>query len=204
MAQSAAPKHESPRRATYQDVLDAPAHRVAEIITGTLNLSPRPTPREARSTMRPRGVLAGFDEPQGGRNRDAGRKDDGESPDRHWWIIREPELHLTEDIVVPDWVGWRRERMPELPETAYVTLRPDWVCEILSDSRRRLELSHKRTVYAREGVEHLWLVDLAARTLEAFELREGEWTLVASAKDDEQVRIRPFEAIKASLGGLWL
>ena len=31
MTQSAAPKHESPRRATYQDVLDAPAHQVAEI-----------------------------------------------------------------------------------------------------------------------------------------------------------------------------
>ena len=27
MAQSAAPKRESARRATYQDVLDAPAHR---------------------------------------------------------------------------------------------------------------------------------------------------------------------------------
>ena len=206
MAQSTTQGNDTgrPRRATYQDVLDAPAHRVAEIIDGALNLSPRPSPREARATMRLRGVLAGFDEPQGGRNRDAGREDDGEGPDRHWWIIREPELHLAEDIVVPDWVGWRRERMPELPETAYVTLRPDWVCEILSDSRRRLELSDKRTVYAREGVEHLWLVDLAARTLEAFELREGEWTRVASAKDDEQVSIRPFEAIKLSLGELWL
>ena len=55
----------------------------------------------------------------------------------------------------------------------------------------------------REGVEHLWLVDLAARTLEAFEFREGEWSLVASAKDDEQVSIPPFEAIKVSLGELW-
>ena len=203
MAQSAARKPDSTRRATYQDVLDAPAHRVAEIIDGTLNLSPRPSPREAWAVMRLRGVLAAFDELQGGRKRDAGREGDGESPDRCWWVIREPELHLGEDIVVPDWVGWRRERMPELPETAYVTLRPDWVCEILSDSRRRLELNDKRTVYAREGVEHLWLVDLAARTLEAFELREGEWALVASAKDDEQVSIRPFEAIEVSLGELW-
>ena len=72
-----------------------------------------------------------------------------------------------------------------------------------SDSRRRLELNDKRTVYAREGVEHLWLVDLAARTLEAFELGEGEWALVASAKDHEPVSIRPFDAIKVSLGELW-
>ena len=66
-----------------------------------------------------------------------------------------------------------------------------------------MELNDERTVYAREGVEHLWLVDLAARTLEAFELREGECALVASAKDDEQVSIRPFEAIEVSLGELW-
>ena len=101
--------------------------------------------------------------------------------------------------MVPDWVGWRQERMPELPETAYVTLRSDWVCEILSDSRRRLELNDKRTVYAREGVEHLWLVDLAARTLKAFELREGEWARIANAKNDDQVSIRPFDAITFSL-----
>ncbi|MEO7097616.1 MAG: Uma2 family endonuclease, partial [Polyangiales bacterium] len=30
------------RRATYQDVLDAPEHKVAEIIGGDLHLSPRP------------------------------------------------------------------------------------------------------------------------------------------------------------------
>ena len=29
-------------RATYQDVLDAPAHLVAEIINGTLHTHPRP------------------------------------------------------------------------------------------------------------------------------------------------------------------
>ena len=35
------------RRATYQDVLDAPAHRVAEIVDGTLYTQPRPVPRHA-------------------------------------------------------------------------------------------------------------------------------------------------------------
>ena len=34
---------ESPR-ATYQDVLDAPAHRVAEIVDATLYTHPRPAP----------------------------------------------------------------------------------------------------------------------------------------------------------------
>ena len=32
------------RNATYRDVLDAPAHQVAEVIGGTLHTHPRPAP----------------------------------------------------------------------------------------------------------------------------------------------------------------
>ena len=31
-----------------------------------------------------------------------------------WYILDEPELHLGEEILVPDLAGWRRERMPRL------------------------------------------------------------------------------------------
>ena len=118
-------------------------------------------------------------------------------------IIDEPELHLGEDILMPDLAGWRRERMPEYPDTAYVTLAPDWVCEVLSASTRRLDLQGKRPVYAREEVRHLWLVEPTDRTLEAFELREGEWVLIAAAKDDDPISVRPFDAVTFSLGDLW-
>ena len=105
--------------------------------------------------------------------------------------------------MVPDLAGWRRERMKKLPGKAYFTLAPNWVCEVLSASTRRLELQEKRPVYAREGVRRLWLVDPADRTLDAFELHEGQWLLIASAKDDDPVSIRPFDAITFSLGDLW-
>ena len=104
---------------------------------------------------------------------------------------------------MPDLAGWRRVRMPELPDTAYFTLAPDWACEVLSASTRRVDLQEKRPAYAREGVAYLWLVDPADRTLEAFELRGGEWVLIACAKDDEAVSVRPFDAITFSLGDLW-
>ena len=100
-------------------------------------------------------------------------------------------------------VGWRRERMPDYPETAHVTLAPDWVCEVLSPSTRKVDLLEKRPLYAREGVAHLWLVEPTDRTLEAFELHDGQWLLIGSAKDDEAVSIRPFDAIAFSLGDLW-
>ena len=79
----------------------------------------------------------------------------------------------------------------------------DWVCEVLSPSTRKLDLHEKRPHYALAGVGHLWLLDPTDRTLEAFELREGEWVLIATAKDDEPVSIRPFDAITFSLGDLW-
>ena len=190
MAQSAAPKHESPRRATYQDVLDAPAHLVAEIINGTLHTHPRPASRHALATSNLGDELVSpFGKGRGGPG--------------GWWIIDEPELHFDDEIVVPDLAGWRRERMPEYPDTAYFTLAPDWVCEALSASTRKVDLHEKRPIYALAGVPHLWLVDPIDRTLEAFELHDGQWLLIASAKDDEPVSIRPFDAITFNLGELW-
>ena len=71
-------------------------------------------------------------------------------------------------------------------------IAPDWVCETMADSTRGLDLNGKRPVYAREGIPHLWLVEPTDRTLEAFELQEGQWALIASVKDDDPVSIRPF------------
>ena len=179
-----------PVRATYQDVLDAPAHRVAEIVEGVLHTHPRPAmPHALASSVLGRRIGNPYHDKIGGPG--------------GWWIIDEPELHLGEDILVPDLAGWRRERMPDYPETAYVALAPDWVCEVLSASTRRLDLHGKRPVYAREGVAHLWLLDPADRALEAFELRDGQWVLIASAKDDDPICIRPFDAVTFSLGDLW-
>ena len=177
-------------RATYQDVLDAPAHLVAEIVDGTLHTHPRPAPPHTRaSSVLGRKIGAPYDDEVGGPG--------------GWWSLDEPELHLGDEVLVPDLAGWRRERMPELPDTPYFPLAPDWVCEVLSASTRKVDLQEKRPAYAREGVAHLWLVDPIDRTLEAFELRDGEWVLIGCAKDDEAVSIRPFDAITFSLGALW-
>ena len=191
-AGTAAPHGEpAPRaRATYQDVLEAPAHRVAEIVDGTLHTHPRPAAPHALASSRLGGELTGpFDRGRGGPG--------------GWWIIDEPELHLGEDILVPDLAGWRRERMLDYPDTAYFSLAPDWVCEVLSPSTRKLDLCSKRPIYARERVEDLWLVDPVDRTLEAFELREGQWVLTATLKDDDPVGLRPFDAVTFSLSDLW-
>ena len=130
LARSTAHKHDSSRRATYQDVLDAPAHVVAEIIGGTLHTHPRPAPAHTVASS----VLGGELGPPFHR---------GHGGPVGWWILDEPELYLGEDVLVPNLAGWRRERMPELPGTAYFTLAPDWVCEVLSESTRKVDLHEK-------------------------------------------------------------
>ena len=106
-------------------------------------------------------------------------------------------------MLVPDLAGWRRERMPEFPDVAWFDLAPDWVCEVLSPGTRRIDLTDKRRIYAAASVAHLWFVDPTARTLEAFALKDGAWTLIAALKDDEEVRVPPFDAIAFPLSVLW-
>ncbi|MYH58919.1 MAG: Uma2 family endonuclease [Boseongicola sp. SB0675_bin_26] len=178
------------RRATYQDVLDAPPHKVAEVIAGSLHAHPRPASRHAWASS---GIGAKISPPF----------NYGDGGPGGWWIVFEPELHLAEDIVVPDLAGWRRETMPEYPDAAYFTIAPDWVCEVLSPPTRRLDRSEKRALYAREGVRHLWFVDPDARTLEAFELRDGQWVLLGTLAGDAPVSLPPFDAITFPLDALW-
>ena len=178
------------RRATYQDVLDAPPEKVAEVVDGTLYIFNRPAAPHAQASSR---LLIYIGAPF----------DDGHGGPGGWWILYEPELHLGDDIVVPDIAGWRRERMPVFPDAAYFTLAPDWVCEVLSPSTRKFDLGDKGAVYARAGVGYLWFVDPIARSLEAKMLRGGKWVAIATLNDDATVSLPPFEAVSFSLGDLW-
>ncbi|MXY52219.1 MAG: Uma2 family endonuclease [Gammaproteobacteria bacterium] len=178
-----------PARAGYQDVMEAPTNHVAEVV-GVLYTNPRPPPLQALAKSSLGANLSSWF--QFGRGGPGG-----------WWILDEPELHLGEDIVVPDSAGWRRKRMPEYLGVAFLTLAPDWICEVLSPSTRRLDLNGKSPIYAREGIRHLWFVDPADRTMEAFELRKGQWVLIGTAKEDAPVCIPPFDAITFSLADLW-
>jgi Uma2 family endonuclease len=93
--------------------------------------------------------------------------------------------------------------MPQLPETAWFELVPDWVCEILSPSTTRDDRVVKMPLYAREGVAHIWLIDPDQKTLEVYVLQDERWLLLGAHKDDEQVSPPPFEALELELSALW-
>ncbi|MEO0761523.1 MAG: Uma2 family endonuclease [Pseudomonadota bacterium] len=177
------------RPATYQDVLDAPPGFVAELVRETLHLQPRPRSRHAHVAF---GLAGQLFDPFGRGIRGPGG----------WWFASEPELHLVDAVLVPDLCGWRRERMPEFPDVAAFDLAPDWICEILSPSTRKFDLTEKREIYARSGVPHLWFVDPDAGTLEVFTLSEEGWHLVAAVAEEDIVSLAPFEAIAFPLAGV--
>lgn len=176
--------------ACYEDLFDLPENLVGEIIAGRLITHPRPAPRHARAYSS-LGFALGSP------------YDQGIAGPGGWWILDEPELHLDRDILVPDLAGWRRERMPRLPDTAWFELPPDWVCEILSPSTARMDRVEKLPIYARHGVRHAWLVDPDLRTLEIFENRDGKWLLLTVLENNADVCQPPFDATSFSLSALW-
>jgi len=161
-----------------------------EVVDGEMFVSPRPAPRHARVAVMLVGELVGpFD-----------RGKDGPGG---WVILFEPELHLGGDALIPDIAGWRRERLPRLPEEDAFTLAPDWICEVVSPSTSRLDLVKKLPRYARNGVQHAWIVRPIGTTLQVYRRAETLWTLVTSFGGDDKVRAEPFDAIEFDLGALW-
>src|SRR5688572_15134371 len=159
------------RPATYEDVLAAPEHMVAEVIHGELHLNPRPAkPHAAAASALGEELGPPFKRGKGGPG--------------GWHILDEPELHLQADIPVPDQAGWRVERMPEIvADEPYFTLAPDWVCEVLSPRTAKYDRTDKLAIYARERVRWAWLVDPLLRTLEVLrnnvsEQGGGQWLLL--------------------------
>jgi Uma2 family endonuclease len=178
------------RPATYEDLLKVPDTCVAEIVDGQLHATPRPSPLHliAASVIGGR-LVPPYHEGRGGPG--------------GWWILDEPELHLSADVLVPDLAGWRRSRLPRRPETAFFALAPDWVCEILSPATAILDRTKKLAIYARESVSHAWLIDPASGTLEVLGLASGCWTILATHFGTEIVRAEPFTEVGLELGALW-
>jgi Uma2 family endonuclease len=183
------------KRATYDDLAALPEHVVGEIIDGELFVTPRPAFRHGvASSVIGSDILGPFHGPPGGGPRGPGG----------WWIVDEPELHLGQEVLVPDTAGWRRERMPRAPTTAAVELAPDWVLEVLSPATAKLDRQWKMAVYARVAVRDLWLVDPVARTVETFRLGGESWLLAGVHGDDARVRLEPFAAIELELSRWWI
>jgi Uma2 family endonuclease len=178
------------RVATYDDVLAAPAHVIAELLGGELHTQPRPAvPHAAAATTLAEELGPPFKRGKGGPG--------------GWHILHEPEVHLGADVVVPDLAGWRRTTLDRLTNVAHIETTPDWVCEVLFPSTETLDRAVKLPIYAREGVGHAWLINPLLRTLEVLRLEQGRWTNLGTYRDHDHVHAEPFDAIALDLAVLW-
>jgi Uma2 family endonuclease len=175
--------------ATYDDLREVPDHYVAELFDGELYASPRPAIPHCYAKTVLNSALGGpFD--RGGPG--------------GWVFLFETELHFGNDVLVPDLAAWRRERLPRVPPDDFMTLAPDWICEVLSPVTETLDRGKKLPIYAREGVAYAWLLEPQRKTLEVLCLESGKWIEVAAHQGRAGVRAAPFGAVELELGILWI
>lgn len=182
----------APRKATYEDLYSIPENMTGEIIDGELHVTPRPSRSHAHSATSLGGELVPLY--QFGRGGPGG-----------WIILVEPEIMFGDDLLVPDLAGWKRERFPVEEPHNWISVSPDWVCELLSPGTMRKDRVHKMRIYARHRVPHLWLVDPTAKSLEVFQLDDsGRWIVLGVYFEDDKVRAEPFSRLEFDLSNLWL
>jgi Uma2 family endonuclease len=180
-------------QATYSVLNALPMGWVGEIVEDELVASPRPLAAQTRAAfMLGVELREQLDQRRGGQGR--------------WCFLRAPELHLGRDVMVPDLAGWRRERVagPLDPSSPFLTLTPDWVCEVVSPVTVSLDRVRKLPLYAQHGVSHAWFIDPEARTLEVFQRLKRGWLYTACYEGDALVRAEPFSHLSLQLGALWL
>jgi Uma2 family endonuclease len=180
------------KKAVYEDLYNIPAGMTGEIINGELIATPRPSRKHGFcATALGAAVTVPYQFGEGG------------GPGG-WIFIIEPEIRLGENILVPDLAGWRRKNFPFQEDSNWIAIAPGWVCEVLSPNTFRNDKVKKMPIYARHGVEHIWLIDPVAMTLDVFRLESSGWLMLGSYAEKDKVRAAPFQDIEIDLDGLWL
>jgi Uma2 family endonuclease len=120
-----------------------------------------------------------------------------------WRFFIEPILELTDQhVYLPDIAGWRIETMPEQPEPtqAKISVRPDWVCEILSPSTARNDLTVKRAHYCAAGVGHYWVIDPRDQVVIVLRNNGRVFEIAETATiDDADTALEPFSGCVLNL-----
>lgn len=182
----------APKLATYEDLVALPAEVTAELLGGELVVQPSALFEHSEAQFGLGEQLRGpFHRGRGGPG--------------GWWILGEIDVRFTaHDVVRPDVVGWRRERLVSPQGQRPIEVVPDWICEVLSPTGVQRDRVTKRQLYARHGVPFYWLVDPAAGILEAFVLERGRWVVSGTYDRTAIARVPPFEAIELVVGDLFL
>ena len=179
------------RRAVYEDLFDLPENMTGEIIDGQLIVTPRPSRKHINAaSMLTAEIIPPYRSGRGGPG--------------GWIILDDPEISFGENILVPDLAGWKRERFPMEEPHNWISVAPDWVCEILSPSTAQTDRTEKMPIYSRHHVSYAWLIDPILKTLEVYRFEPGVWIGIGAYAKSAKVRAEPFPELDLDLSLLWL
>lgn len=178
------------KTATYDDLYNLPDNVIGQIIDGELIATRWQSRQHAlTSTVLSAKLGAPYDLGEGGPG--------------GWIILHSLEVKLGDNILVPDLAGWLYKRFPIEEETNWVSVCPDWVCEIISPETVRIDKTKKMPVYARHGVGYFRLIDPTNKTLDVYKLESGKWMVLETYAENDKFRAEPFEEVEIDLGSLW-
>jgi len=179
------------KRAVYEDLFGIPRNMTGEIVNGELVVTPRPSRKHANTaSMLTAEIIPPYRSGRGGPG--------------GWIILDEPEISFGEDILVPDLAGWKKERFPMEEPHNWISVAPDWVCEILSPSTAQVDRTEKMPIYSRHRVSYAWLIDPSLKTLEVYRFEPGIWIGLGAYAKSAKVRAEPFPDLELDLSLLWL
>lgn len=177
---------------TVADWLALPADARIELIDGEFVEKAMPTFEHGLAQSNTAGAIRG----------PYNRKPGGPRGPGGWWIVTEVDIVLDGRIYRPDISGWRRERVPSPPSERPVGTRPDWICEVVSDSNRTTDTVTKLRRYHQAGVPHYWILDQFDRTLTVHRHTTDGYLVALRADARERVRAEPFEGIELQIEAL--
>lgn len=179
--------------ATLEDLLSMPEEDSYEIVDGELVQKEAGSGRHGRAQIKTGVAMEPFHRKAGGPPNQPGG----------WWFSTEALIQFSPTQVrKPDLAGWRRERMPQMPDDAVLSLLPDWICEILSTNRAD-DLIRKKRLYHQCQIPHYWILDPRDEMLTVHRWAQDGYTEVLAARRGDFVRAEPFDAIELSVGALF-
>jgi Uma2 family endonuclease len=121
-----------------------------------------------------------------------------------WWFGTEIEVEYeTHEVYRHDVVGWRRDRVPQLPSGRPVRTRPDWACELLSPSNAKRDLVDKFQVLHANEVPHYWIADPVEKVLVVHRWESRGYLVALTAGLGDVVRAEPFASAELRVSVLF-
>src|SRR5882672_10106203 len=177
------------QRATVADLIAIQDCDRLEIIGGELVEKAMPSWRHSRAEAKYGEILAPFNRKAGGTRGPGG-----------WWIGTEVHVGYGDEIYCHDVAGWKRDRVPEMPDDFPVRLRPDWVCEIVSPKHEKRDFVTKPQTLLSFEVPYYWILHPEEQMLIVQRWTEKGYLTILTATAEQTVRAPPFEAIELRVG----